>query len=192
MLETVSVSTVIVWVEPSGLVFPCLADMALDCRATGGGGTEVVRRSTMLGALSLPLSVVGRLGRALKVRPPSLRAVSDSGSVTWSFSLTLSANSESRAGVATSCTVSRPVRTGVRTPEAGLDSSVSLSDGVGVDCASAGLAAGLACWTLIAGGSGSGRVGVKAALVRFGGGERRRGETGHLGLSFWSDAAVFF
>jgi hypothetical protein len=55
MLATVSVSTVIVCVEPSGLALACLESItALDCLERRGGGTEVVLLESTL--LSLPFS----------------------------------------------------------------------------------------------------------------------------------------
>lgn len=124
------------------------------------------------------------------VRPPSLKAPSDWGSGAASFSLTLSARPRSAAGVATSWTVSKPARTGVWTPELGLDSSVSLSAEGWV---SIGLTEGLACKTLMAGKSGSGFGEARPDLVEFGGGDRKRGETGQRGLSLKSaEGTPFF
>lgn len=42
----------------------------------------------------------------------------------------------------------------------------------------------------MAGGSGSVLVGVVVGLGRLGAGDRRRGETGHLGLSFRSETTA--
>jgi hypothetical protein len=70
MLDTVSVSTVIVWVDPSGLAFACLDSIiALDCLERRGGGTEVVLLALVL---SPPFSWLGSIGLARNVRPPSI------------------------------------------------------------------------------------------------------------------------
>jgi hypothetical protein len=123
MLETVSVSTVMVCVDPSGFDFICLEDMALDWRVTSGGaGTEEVRRDSILAALlSLPLSLVGTAGRGWRVRPSwpfcsFCSAVDDSFSSTWANSSAwLTGLGE--LGRLTSWTVSKAARAGVRIPD---------------------------------------------------------------------------
>lgn len=70
MLETVSVSTVMVCVDPSGRAFACLDSIiVLDCLERRGGGTEVVLLAPML---SPPFSWLEIMGLARSVRPPSI------------------------------------------------------------------------------------------------------------------------
>lgn len=90
ILETVSVSTVILCVEPvSGFDLACFVDRALDCLETkGGGGTELVLlESALIVPLSAPFCCVALLIFDFRVRPPSLKAPSEwlSGAANFSF-----------------------------------------------------------------------------------------------------------
>jgi hypothetical protein len=184
MLDTVSVSTVIFWVEFSCLAFTCFEDMALDCLVTGAGGTEVGRLVSARLPLSLPLSCPGALGldRDALVSWAALSVWFSAGS----FSLMWSRRATSVRGVGelgrlTSCTVSSAPRVGVRAPDCAWESSVSLSDAVWKE--SAGWSDGTGRW-IVGGASASlRRIDPTLALLVSGGGDRSRGETGHRGLS---------
>lgn len=200
---TVSVSTVMLCNDRSPvlvLVTPCLMQ-ALDWRVVRGGALAApLRRPPLMLSVSLPLSLA-------LVRPLAAFLTSPSGStesappcdasemmLSSSFS-PIDASGPPRGDPIglTSWTVSRvevlppPPRAGVLTPPpAEWASSPSVSD-----CRSGGGSGGVGRWRLIRGGSGSGLRGrPMLGLWRMGGGERRRGETGHLGDSRRCSIAV--
>jgi len=62
-------------VEPSGFAFDCFADMALDCRETSGGGTEVGLLNSALDA-SPTACRPAMVGLVFCIAPVSLSAAS--------------------------------------------------------------------------------------------------------------------
>lgn len=199
MLATVSVSTVMFCEELSGFALNCFEETALDCRWTIGGGPELVRRSAfgVLLLVSLAVSVSESITLAFAWRVGgSLGTPSDwppSRSPTRAMSAA-SLDGLGEFGRLTSCTVSRALRAGVLVPEGTAESSVSLPEVVskGSGAESAGFSDGEALGTLTAGSASCSfqRPAAPAALFS-GGGDLRRGETGHLGLSLDSDATGF-
>lgn len=130
-LRTVSVSTVMFWVEPSVLdLFGCFADMALVCRVMrGGGGTEAVLRDSVLWAAgsAASCSAVG-LGFEVGSRPASAGALSERLSGNSRFSLIWSTEKghtrdKGMSGLPISCEEPGPAREGAERVERSGESS---------------------------------------------------------------------